>query len=60
MSDFHIGHLPIAELKPNPRNARRHSQKQLNLRSLPPSENLASTASWLSMRTGSSWLAMAE
>jgi DNA modification methylase len=30
MSDFHIDHLPIAELKPNPRNARRHSQKQLN------------------------------
>ncbi len=30
MSDFRIGHLPIAELKPNPRNARRHSQKQLS------------------------------
>jgi DNA modification methylase len=30
MSDFPIGHLPIAELKPNPRNARRHSQKQLS------------------------------
>ena len=30
MSDFHIGHLPIGELKPNPRNARRHSQKQLS------------------------------
>jgi ParB-like chromosome segregation protein Spo0J len=30
MSDFKIEYLPIAELKPNPRNARRHSQKQLN------------------------------
>ncbi|MEH2566780.1 site-specific DNA-methyltransferase [Bradyrhizobium sp. AZCC 2289] len=30
MSDFRIGHLPIAELKPNPRNARQHSQKQLS------------------------------
>lgn len=30
MTDFRIGHLPIAELKPNPRNARRHSQKQLS------------------------------
>ena len=30
MSDFHIEHRPIAELKPNPRNARRHSQKQLS------------------------------
>src|SRR4029077_7401712 len=30
MSEFHIGHLPIGELKPNPRNARRHSQKQLH------------------------------
>jgi len=30
MSDFRVGHLPIAELKPNPRNARRHSQKQLS------------------------------
>jgi DNA modification methylase len=30
MSDFHIEHLPIAELKPNPRNARRHPQKQLH------------------------------
>ena len=30
MSDFHIGHLPIGGLKPNPRNARRHSQKQLS------------------------------
>jgi ParB-like chromosome segregation protein Spo0J len=27
MSDFKIEYLPIAELKPNPRNARRHSQK---------------------------------
>jgi len=30
MSDFDIDHLPITELKPNPRNARRHSQKQLS------------------------------
>jgi DNA modification methylase len=30
MSDFHIEHRPIAELKPNPRNARRHSHKQLS------------------------------
>jgi DNA modification methylase len=30
MSDFHIEHRPIAELRPNPRNARRHSQKQLS------------------------------
>lgn len=30
MSNFPIGHLPIAALKPNPRNARRHSQKQLS------------------------------
>lgn len=30
MDHFHIGHLPIAELKRNPRNARRHSQKQLS------------------------------
>jgi DNA modification methylase len=30
MSDFHIDHRPITELKPNPRNARRHSQKQLS------------------------------
>jgi len=30
MSGFRIEHLPIAGLKPNPRNARRHSQKQLN------------------------------
>src|SRR5690348_13424309 len=30
MSNFQIAQLPIAELRPNPRNARRHSQKQLN------------------------------
>jgi DNA modification methylase len=30
MTDFRIEHLPVAALKPNPRNARRHSQKQLN------------------------------
>lgn len=30
MSDFGISHLPISDLKPNPRNARRHSQKQLS------------------------------
>ncbi|MET4218294.1 DNA modification methylase [Bradyrhizobium sp. LB14.3] len=30
MSDFRIEHLPIAELKPNPANARRHSRKQLH------------------------------
>jgi DNA modification methylase len=30
MSDFHIEHLPIADLKPNPRNARRHPTKQLH------------------------------
>jgi DNA modification methylase len=30
MSEFRIGHLPITELRPNPRNARRHSQKQLS------------------------------
>jgi DNA modification methylase len=30
MSDFLVVHRPIAELKPNPRNARRHSQKQLS------------------------------
>jgi len=30
MSDFRIEHLPIADLKPNPRNARLHSQKQLH------------------------------
>jgi ParB-like chromosome segregation protein Spo0J len=30
VTDFRVEHLPIASLKPNPRNARRHSQKQLN------------------------------
>jgi DNA modification methylase len=30
MSDFRIEHLQIAALKPNPRNARLHSQKQLH------------------------------
>ena len=30
MNDFHIEHLPIADLKPNPRNARRHPTKQLH------------------------------
>jgi ParB-like chromosome segregation protein Spo0J len=30
MSNFQVAQLPIAELRPNPRNARRHSQKQLN------------------------------
>ncbi|PJG55647.1 DNA methylase N-4 [Bradyrhizobium forestalis] len=30
MSDFHIEHLPLAELKPNPANARRHPRKQLH------------------------------
>ena len=30
MSEFHIEHLPVTELKPNPRNARRHSQKQIS------------------------------
>jgi DNA modification methylase len=30
MSDFRIDHLAIADLKPNPRNARRHSTKQLH------------------------------
>ncbi|QOZ75373.1 DNA methylase N-4 [Bradyrhizobium sp. CCBAU 53351] len=30
MSDFRVDHLPIAELKPNPANARRHSRKQLH------------------------------
>jgi hypothetical protein len=30
MSDFHIEHLPIADLKPNARNARRHPKKQLH------------------------------
>jgi ParB-like chromosome segregation protein Spo0J len=30
MSDFRIDHLAIADLKPNPRNARRHSKKQLH------------------------------
>ena len=30
MNDFHIEHLPIANLKPNPRNARRHPTKQLH------------------------------
>jgi ParB/Sulfiredoxin domain len=30
MSDFRIEHLPIAGLKPNPRNARLHPKKQLH------------------------------
>ena len=30
MSDFRIEHLPIADLRPNPRNARRHPKKQLH------------------------------
>ncbi|MCK1362201.1 DNA methyltransferase [Bradyrhizobium sp. 199] len=30
MSDFRVDHLPIADLKPNPANARRHSRKQLH------------------------------
>jgi ParB-like chromosome segregation protein Spo0J len=30
MSHFHIEHLPITGLKPNPQNARRHSKKQLH------------------------------
>jgi len=30
MSDFRIEHLPVADLKPNPRNARRHPKKQLH------------------------------
>ena len=30
MSDFRIEHLPITDLKPNPRNARLHSKKQLH------------------------------
>ena len=30
MTDFRIEHLPIAALKPNPRNARRHPRKQLS------------------------------
>jgi len=30
MSDFRIEHLPIADLKPNSRNARRHPAKQLH------------------------------
>jgi DNA modification methylase len=30
MSDFRIEHLPLADLKPNPRNARRHPTKQLH------------------------------
>jgi DNA modification methylase len=30
MSDFRIDHLAIADLKPNPGNARRHSTKQLH------------------------------
>ncbi|MCK1397412.1 site-specific DNA-methyltransferase [Bradyrhizobium sp. 4] len=30
MSDFRVEHLGIAELKPNPANARRHSRKQLH------------------------------
>lgn len=30
MSDFRVEHLPIAELKPNPANARRHPRKQLH------------------------------
>ena len=30
MSDFRIEHLQIADLKPNPRNARLHPKKQLH------------------------------
>lgn len=30
MNDFRIEHLSLRDLKPNPRNARRHSQKQLH------------------------------
>jgi DNA modification methylase len=30
MNDFRIEHLQIADLKPNPRNARRHPKKQLH------------------------------
>src|SRR5258708_22617368 len=30
MCDFRIEHLQIADLKPNPRNARLHSKKQLH------------------------------
>jgi DNA modification methylase len=30
MSDFRIEHLQVADLKPNPRNARLHSKKQLH------------------------------
>ena len=30
MSDFRVEHLQIADLKPNPRNARRHPKKQLH------------------------------
>ena len=30
MSDFRVEHLPIAGLKPNPQNARRHPKKQLH------------------------------
>jgi len=30
MSDFRVDHLSIADLKPNPSNARRHSRKQLH------------------------------
>jgi ParB-like chromosome segregation protein Spo0J len=30
MSDFRIEHLQISDLKPNPRNARLHSKKQLH------------------------------
>ena len=30
MSDFRVEHLPLADLKPNPRNARLHAKKQLH------------------------------
>src|SRR5215217_3180556 len=30
MSDFQIQHLAVSDLKPNPKNARQHSKKQLH------------------------------
>ena len=57
MSNFPIGHLPLAELKPNPRNARRHSQKQL-VKSPRRSGSSGSTAWSWSMKTASFWSGM--
>jgi hypothetical protein len=58
MSDFRIEHLQIADLKPNPRNARRHPEKQLHQIAASIREFASTVLSSLT-KTALSWWAMA-